>query len=317
MEANKRTETSLALFGLIAATIIFGSVGIVAPYTGLKAFELVFVRCLSATLFLGAGWVLSGRIRQEEWNKRELIQTALCGFALVANWYCLFSAFELIPVTLAVAVYYLAPVFVLLSGVLFFGERLTLVSLLSVLACFAGTALIAAIGSETPTALWSSGLLWALMAAICYATLTVLGKGIQRLSPYAVSCLQTLLGALLLPAFVHFGAFTTLTQGNWLAVALMGSIHTGLVYYLFFGSVRKLPTRLVSVLVYLDPVVAMMLDIGLNGFRPSHTQWIGIALMAAGLGLSAIRQGSSNTRSIPTKFEGATTHLLRAGRKGS
>ena len=288
MEKIPMHGSRLALLGMLFAMAIFGSVGIIAPYTGLKAFELVFVRCISATIFLGLGWVLSGRIWQERWVRKELIRVAMCGLALVANWICLFRAFELMPVTMAVSIYYLAPVLVLLAGVLMFGERLTALSLFSIIICFSGSALIAGVESQSLKILWSSGPLWALLAAMFYAVLTLLGKGIHQLSPYAVACLQTLLGTLLLPAFVQFGAFSALTMNNWLAVVVMGTIHTGLVYYLFFGSIRKLSTRLISTLVYLDPVTAMVLDIGINGFRPSDNQWLGIALMTVGLALSAL-----------------------------
>jgi len=286
----KESKSGLAVLGMVAGSIIFGTVGIVAPYTGLKAFELVFVRCVSASLILGVIWWGSGQLRREPWNRRDLVRVLLCGLALILNWICLFRAFELLPVTLV----YLAPVMVLLAGVPLFGERFGIWSVLSVLACFGGSALIAGLGGGVSLgALLSPGVVWALLTAVLYAALTLLGKGIQKLSPYAVSCMQTLMGVILLPAFVHFGAFSGLSVTNWWAVALMGAVHTGLVYVLFFGSVRKLPTRLISSLVYIDPAVAVVLDMTLNGFRPSSTQWLGIGLMALGLAVTSIASGRS------------------------
>lgn len=278
----------LALPAMVLAMLIFGSVGILAPHTGLKAFELVFVRCVGGSLFLGAGWLLSGQFKLEVWNRRELLRIAFCGLALVANWVCLFRAFEMMPVTAAVALYYLAPVFVLLAGMLFFGEATQATSVLAIALCFAGSALVAGIDGESLTALLSSGPLWAVLAALFYATLTILGKGVRQLSPYAVACLQTLLGVLLLPLFVNFNAFQALGNKQWLALLVLGGVHTGLVYFLFFGSIRHLPTRLISVLAYLDPISAMALDILINGFRPNSWQVAGIVLMAGGLALSSM-----------------------------
>ena len=285
---ERQQNSRLALVGMVVAMLIFGSVGIIAPYTGLQAFELVFVRCVSASVFLGLGWFLSGQMRHEKWDKRELLRVACCGLALVANWICLFRAFELMPVTVAVALYYLAPVLVSLAGVLLLGERLSALALLAIVVCFAGSALVAGIENQSLQSLLSSGPVWALAAAVFYAALTVLGKGVQQLSPYAVACLQTLLGTLLLPMFVNFSAFSGLTPHHWAAILVIGAVHTGLVYYLFFGSIRALPTGLISALVYLDPVAAMVLDICINGFRPSTVQIVGIALMAFGLALSSI-----------------------------
>lgn len=284
----RQQSSRFALVGMMVAMLIFGSVGIIAPYTGLQAFELVFVRCVSASVFLGAGWFFSGQMQHEKWDKRELLRVACCGLALVANWICLFRAFELMPVTVAVALYYLAPVLVSLAGLLILGERLGTFALLAIVVCFIGSALVAGIEQQSLQSLLSSGPAWALAAAFFYAALTVLGKGVQQLSPYAVACLQTLLGTFLLPMFVNFSEFSELMPHNWGAILVIGAVHTGLVYFLFFGSIRALPTSLISALVYLDPVAAIVLDIGINGFRPSTVQIVGIALMAFGLALSSI-----------------------------
>jgi drug/metabolite transporter (DMT)-like permease len=284
---------------MVLAMSIFGSVGIIAPYTHLKAFELVFVRCVSGTFFLALAWLVSGRYRHETWNLRDIGFVVLCGLALVLNWIFLFRAFELMPVTLAVSIYYLAPVFVLLLGVPIFGERFSIWSLLSVFFCFSGSSLVAGLQHGfNLQELLSSGVVWALLAAIFYAFLTLLGKGVKALSPYAVACLQTLLGAILLPAFVHFGAFSALSTSNWLAVILMGAIHTGLVYFLFFGSIRTLPARTISVLVYLDPITAVVLDVSLNGFRPALTQFAGIALLGLGLALTGLATKQSQQKNL-------------------
>jgi drug/metabolite transporter (DMT)-like permease len=280
------------------AMAIFGSIGIVAARTGLHSFELVFVRCVCGTLFLGAGWVMSGQIRRERWNRRELGLVLCCGLFLVLNWIFLFRAFETVPLTIAVSVYYLAPVLVLLFGSLVFRERLTPASVIAVATCFAGSTLVAGLGSHTPLhLLLSSGVVWAFLAAFFYAWFTLIGKGIQNLSPYAVSMLQTLLGVLVLPPFVHFRAFTGLHPANWLAVAVIGTVHTGLVYYLFFISVRHLPARLTSALVFLDPGVAILLDTWINGFRPTAAQALGIALIFAGLALSLFKHKPGSVKS--------------------
>lgn len=70
---------------------------------------------------------------------------------------------------------------------------------------------------------------------------------------------------------------------NWMMITATGLIHTGFVYYLFFDSLRDLPTRLISVLVFLDPAVAILLDTIFTGFRPTSMQIVGIALIFVGM----------------------------------
>ena len=62
-----------------------------------------------------------------------------------------------------------------------------------------------------------------------------------------------------------------------------GLIHTGFVYYLFFDSLRKLSTVVISALVFVDPVVAILLDTIILDFRPSFLQSIGILFIFGGI----------------------------------
>lgn len=39
--------------------------------TGLPSFELVFIRCICATLFLTLCWFATGQYKNEKWNKRN------------------------------------------------------------------------------------------------------------------------------------------------------------------------------------------------------------------------------------------------------
>ena len=66
---------------------------------------------------------------------------------------------------------------------------------------------------------------------------------------------------------------------NWMMITATGLIHTGFVYYLFFDSLRDLSTRMISVLVFLDPAVAILLDTVFTGFRPTSMQVVGIVLI--------------------------------------
>ncbi|MBB3113870.1 drug/metabolite transporter (DMT)-like permease [Paenibacillus phyllosphaerae] len=278
---------------MLLAMAIFGSIGYAAGLTALSSFELVFVRCVCATLFLCAIWLLSGQYKKERWQRREVLIVLLSGIFLVFNWVFLFRSFELAPVTVGVSIYYLAPVLVLLIGSALFRERLTWISIGSIISCVVGTALVSGLGSQASLQQWmSSGVLWAFLAAVFYACMTLLSKGITMMSPYAVTMLQTLLGILILPPFVHFGAFGSLTGGNWATVAVIGVIHTGIVYYFYFSSVRALPARTISALAFLDPGIAIVLDILISGFRPSLPQAAGILLTFAGMAMSFL--GSSD-----------------------
>lgn len=263
---------------------IFGSIGFFTGKTGIPAAELVFVRCICATLFLGLCWIFTGQHKVEVWKKREVFQTIACGIFLVLNWVFLFKAFEEMSITVAISIYNLAPIFVLILGALFLKEKVTIASLLAIIVCFLGSIFIIGIQNvHSISDFISSGFAWAILSALCYAMTMLLGKGINGLSAYAMTFVQTTVGILMLFPFMNFDVFQGLSNSNWLYILGTGLIHTGFVYYLFFDSLRKLSTIVISALVFVDPVVAILLDTVILDFRPSILQSVGILLIFGGI----------------------------------
>lgn len=266
------------------AMAIFGSIGFFTIHTGIPAVELVFVRCIFATLFLSGMWYFTGGHKTEAWSRREVLQTCLCGIFLVLNWVFLFKAFEEMSISITISIYNLAPIFVLILGTLFLKEKMTLQGILATIVCFIGSILIVGIDSfQSVDQLLNSGFIWALLSALCYALTMITSKTIQNLSPYSMTFIQTAIGIVMLLPFCDFSVFNGLTTSNWIYIIGTGLIHTGFVYYLFFDSVRSLPTFLVSVLTFVDPVVAILLDIIILSFTPTVLQALGILLIFGGI----------------------------------
>lgn len=273
-----------AIIKLSLSMAIFGSIGFFTIHTGIPAVELVFVRCICATLFLGGLWFITGTHKHEAWSRKEVVRTLFCGIFLVFNWVFLFKAFEEMSISVAISIYNLAPIFVVILGAVFLKELLTIGNILAIIVCFAGSLLI--IGIEhlnSIEAFMNSGFIWAMLSAICYALTMFLSKTLKGLSPYATTFLQTIVGIVILLPMCDFSVFHGLSTSNILYILGTGFIHTGFVYYLFFDSIRKLPTIIVSVLTFLDPVVAILLDTIILGFRPSLLQTLGILFIFGGI----------------------------------
>lgn len=273
-----------AAIQLIISMAIFGSIGFFTINTGIPAEELVFIRCICATLFLGGIWLIKKGYKTEQWSKKEFFQTLICGVFLVLNWVFLFKAFDEMNISVAISIYNLAPIFVLLLGSLFLKEKITLPAILAIVICFLGSLLI--IGLEnlnSVEALMNSGFIWAMLSAICYALTMFIGRGITHLSSYALTFMQTAVGVVMLFPMVDFSLFHGLTTSNWLYILGTGFIHTGIVYLLFFNSIRNLQTVIVSALVFVDPLVAILLDMLILDFRPSIIQILGICLIFGGI----------------------------------
>lgn len=279
-----------AIIKLTISMAIFGSIGFFTVHTGIPAIELVFVRCIFATIILSALWFLTGGHKTEIWNKREVIQTMICGVFLVLNWVFLFKAFEVMSISLTISIYNLAPIFVLLIGTFLLKEKLTISGLLATIICFIGSIFIVGIDQLQSTEQFlSSGVFWALLSALCYALLMIFSKDLKVISPYATTFVQTIVGIVMLGPFCDITVFHGLTSSNWFYIIGTGVIHTGIVYYLFFDSIRHLPTVLISVLTFADPVVAILLDVLLLDFRPTMIQTVGILLIFGGIIYTLVR----------------------------
>lgn len=269
-----------AMLKLTIAMAIFGSIGFFTGQTGLPATELVFVRCICATLFLGGLWLLTGGHKTEVWQKSEVKKTLICGVFIVLNWVFLFKAFEVMSISVAISIYNLAPIFVLMLGAVFLAEKMGVRSILATVICFIGSIFIVGTDNFTSVAQFmNSGFVWALLSAIFYALTMFTSKTIKGMSAYALTFTQTIVGIVMLLPLCDFAHFDGLTATNWLYILGTGFIHTGFVYYLFFDSIRNLSTVIVSVLVFVDPVVAILLDVVILSFEPSPLQLTGIVLI--------------------------------------
>lgn len=268
-----------AALQLTLAMAIFGSVGYFSQHSGLPAVELVFVRCACALLFLSAAWIATGQYRRERWTRKETLLVLACGIANLLNWVFLFASFRLISVTISISLYHLAPIIVLIAGSFLFRDKLSAASAVAIAGCFAGTLLILGTDGFRASAADWKGNLYGVLAALFYALTMLLGKSIRRTSVYATTMLQMGVGFLLLLPFVHYDAYADLGVREWTYAIVTGIVHTGFVYLLFFRSIRLLPSPVVSLLIFVDPAVAILLDVGLTGFRPDGAQTAGIALL--------------------------------------
>ncbi|WP_459500620.1 DMT family transporter [Bacillus sp. C1] len=270
---------------------IFGSIGLFSEKTGLHSIELVFVRCLCASILLGTIFLGSTlktkQPREISIPRREYLLALLCGVFLIVNWVFFFRSLEVMPITVAVSIYHLAPVIVLLLGSVIFKEKITKMGLVFFFVCLLGTLLVGGIHQHTTVAgFLSTGVLWAFAAAFFYALTSITGKGIQMLSPVLTTVIQTSLGVLLLLPLVDWSNFMHLTIENWFYILVTGFIHTGFVFYLFFSSLRELKAQTIAILVFVDPVIAILLDVTILNYRPDVYQLLGIFLVFVGISYS-------------------------------
>jgi drug/metabolite transporter (DMT)-like permease len=73
-----------------------------------------------------------------------------------------------------------------------------------------------------------------------------------------------------------------------LIVLLLGVVHTGFAYCLYFSGMARLPVQTVAVLGYLEPVVSVLCSALILGERMPLSGWLGAVLILAAAAVSEL-----------------------------
>ena len=108
------------------------------------------------------------------------------------------------------------------------------------------------------------GVAFGLGAAVLYATVILLNKFITGVSGIHRTFLQFLAAILVLIPYVTFtGGYHlgSLNPTGWMCLLIVGLLHTGITYCLYFSSLRDLPGQEAAILSYVDPLVAVIIGV--------------------------------------------------------
>lgn len=206
---------------------------------------------------------------------RALMLLGVTGFVM--------AAFRLLPLTVATAIIFLAPLMVgLLAGPLL-REKIGRMQVLALAMGLAGVVLIARPGGEVPL----TGIVFAGIGALCY---TVYQLMTRMLAPYESSVtmlfytalIGTVVTSLSLPWIwteIHPGGF------DLFLICTLGVLG-GSGHYLLIRAFRIAPATALAPFLYAQMAWAGLLDLLVFQHVPDGPTWVGIALIVtAGLGV--------------------------------
>ncbi len=248
---------------LLAAMGIFGTIGIFVRYIPLTSAAVALARAVMGLLFLGVVMLLFGKKPDLAAIRRNLPLLLLSGAAIGFNWVLLFESYQHTTVATATVCYYLAPLlFVLVSPML--GEKLTARKLVYVGVALAGLVCVSGITlSGIPDLSELKGVLFGIGAAVLYASVMFMNKKFTPISAYDKTVLQLGSAALVLLPYVLLTQPAVLPEMPplpWILLVVLGIVHTGVAYTLYFSAISRLNTQTVAVFSYLDPAVAILLS---------------------------------------------------------
>lgn len=257
-----------AKFKIITAMVTFGTIGVFVRYIPLPSSIIALVRGLLATFFLLAVMAAGKRRPDRTAIRRNLALLLISGALIGFNWILLFEAYNYTSVAVATLCYYLAPVFVIIASPFVLGEKLTTRKTLCVIAALGGMVLVSGViqnyvnGGNTED-LNLTGVLLGIGAGALYATIILMNKKLKDISSYDTTVMQLAAASIVLVPYclltVDVGALEV-TPGSAVLLVIVGIVHTGIAYVLYFGSIKELPAQTVAIFSYIDPILAVLLS---------------------------------------------------------
>ncbi len=267
---------------MTASMAIFGTLGLFTRNITVSSGELALYRAILAAALI-ALYLLAARqpIRLAQ-IRGELPLLLLSGVAMGINWILLFQAYRYTTISMATLSYYFAPVIVTAVSPVLFRERMTKKQLLCFLLSTAGLVLIIGAGETGGSGTDLTGILFGLGAAVFYAAVILLNKRIRQVAGIHRTFLQLVAAAVILLPYValtggsSLGSLSALGFGCLLVVGL---IHTGITYCMYFTALRDLSGQEAAILSYIDPLVAALVSVALLGEAMTLWQAVGGAMI--------------------------------------
>lgn len=266
---------------MISAMAIFGTLGLFVRKIPVSSGELALYRACLAAVLLGAFLLLTCQPIPVSKIRRELPLLLLSGVAVGINWILLFEAYKYTTVSLATLSYYFAPVIVTAVCPVLFHEKLTGRQLLCFLMSTLGLVLITGVG-DVGGGRDLIGVLFGLGAAVFYAGVVLLNKFIRQVDGIHRTFLQFLAAIVILTPYVLATSgvhLDTLDGVGWANLLVVGLLHTGVTYCMYFSSLRELPGQKAAILSYIDPLVAVALSVTVLGETMTASQLVGGGLI--------------------------------------
>ena len=266
---------------LIISMVIFGTLGLFVRNIPVASAELALYRAVLAAGLIGLFLLVTRQKIPFREIKKEVPLLLASGVAMGFNWILLFEAYKYTTVSVATLSYYFAPVIVTAVCPILFREKMTKKQAL----CFAmstlGLVLITGIGNLSGGR-DLLGIGCGLGAAVLYATVILLNKFIRNVQGIHRTFLQFLAAILVLIPYVWMtGGVTLAGMGTvgWVNLLIVGFIHTGITYCLYFSSLKELPGQKAAILSYIDPLVAVLISVAVLGEAMTLPQFIGGAMI--------------------------------------
>ena len=268
-----------ATIAYVSSLCIYGTIGWVLSFINLPSEVVVLCRGLLGSLFLAVIVFAVRRRFDAALVRSKLVLLVVSGLCLGLNWVFLFEAYRVTTVAVASLCNYMAPIILVLLAPLL-GERLSARRLACVAVAFIGMILVSGVVEGGAEGVNAWGVTLGLLAAIGFVGVVVCNRKLTEVPVYDKALVQLCAATVAALPFVVVGNWGVALQPDAVSIALvvmLGVVHTGFAYCLWFSALGALKVQSIAVLGYIEPVVSVLCSVFLLGQPLSALGWLGAA----------------------------------------
>lgn len=276
----------------VLSMVIFGAVGVFAKYIDLSSIEIaLFMSLIGGLLLFGISIITKNKV---SWPniKRNALALLLASIALSGNWVFLFQSYKETTIANAALSYYFAPVLVTVMSPIVLKEKLSLKKCLCICAALFGLILILQSGRSGEDGNHLIGIAYGLIAATFYAILTLTNKFIRHMNGLEITIAQLLLSSMLLIPLLFITeeklGLYRLSGNSVILILILGILHAGVGFYLFFSGMKGLGGQSIAVLSYVDPLTSLLISALVIGESMTLLQLFGAILLLGSTFISEV-----------------------------
>lgn len=248
---------------LIFTMLLFGTIGTLTRFIDMPSSVIALGRAFFSVLTIALVLGVRGQKPDREAIKRNIGWLTLSSLLMCGNWVCQFEAFKYTTIAVSTLCYYMQPVFYILAAAVVIKEKLSARKLACVAVAFCGMILVSGVLQSGLHLSELKGVLFGVAGGFFYAMVVLINKYMKDISPVDTTSVQmALVTVMMLPYTAATGGFgaVRITALGIICLVVLGALHTGIGYIIYFDAVNKLPAQTVGILSYIDPVEAVLLS---------------------------------------------------------
>lgn len=248
-----------AVIRYLISVAIYGTIGLFLHYIDAKSEFVVLCRGIIGSAFIL--FVLMKRRQKIDYLaiKNNLILLVISGICLGLNWVFLFTGYSH-TIALTSLCNYTAPIIIVIVSAIFLNEKPNSKQKLCIAGAFIGIIFVSGI-FDAKGSVDSISIICGFLAALGFTGLVLCNRQLKQIPSLEKTIVQLLVSALTVLPYVIFNKSfpQTISIQAVILLLILGILHTGIAYILYFSSIDTIPVQSVAILGYVEPVLSIII----------------------------------------------------------